>query len=427
MRSILAPVHTSLARQAQTDMLPAATAPPRQGAQARIDASTPVLILGGKENALAIVRHLGRLGVKVSVSGGVSCWGMRSRYCAERFPIPFGSNPSDYWSQLLLSPGAKRLAGHIVLACSDEAIDFLADNRDELSQRYRLDDARPDLQLALLDKQRTLELARAAGIPTPKFWKVESDADIADILATASLPLMVKPIHSHKFIRVFGKKLFIVENSLEDLAERIRLARSHDLDVMVVEMIPGPDDLLSSYYTYIDRAGKHLFHFTKRILRRYPVNRGNACYHITEWLPETAELGRKFFDGIGFRGLGNIEFKRDLRDGRLKVIEVNARFTAAQQLLVRAGAPVDLIVYCHLTGQPVPQFESYAQLLRFWYPQRDFLAFLELRRRGELTFAGWLRSILPYWQVLPLFDWRDPLPSLGAAASFARLLLRGRG
>ena len=41
------------------------------------------------------------------------------------------------------------------------------------------------------------------------------------------------------------------------------------------------------------------------------VNRGGGCYHETKWLPETAELGRRFFTGIGFRGMGNIEFKRD--------------------------------------------------------------------------------------------------------------------
>lgn len=425
---MMAGAQSQLARNTHGEALAlAALASKGEDMDAVIDCSTPVLILGGKENALSIVRHLGSRGITVRVSGGASCWGMQSRHCAESFPIPFGRDAADHWHNLLLAPGGKPLEGHIILACSDEALEFLAEYRDALAPHYRLDDARPDLQTALLDKQRTLELAREAGIPAPKFWQVRGEGDIADILATATLPLMVKPLHSHKFIRVFGKKLFIVEHSLDEVAEKVRLARSHDLDVMVVEMIPGPDNLLSSYYTYIDAKGSSLFHFTKRIIRRYPVNRGNACYHATEWLPETAEAGRKFFAGIGFRGLGNIEFKRDTRDGQLKIIEVNARFTAAQALLRKAGAPVDLIVYCHLTGQPVPRFESYAQDLRFWYPQRDFLAFLELRRRGELKLGEWLRSILPYRKVLPLLDPSDPLPSLSGGLAFLRQLLRGRG
>src|SRR5205823_8370112 len=135
----------------------------------------------------------------------------------------------------------------------------------------------------------------------------------------------------------FGHKLFIVENSFDELKEKVRLVHSLGLEIIVMEMIPGPDDLLSSYYTYISGDGRELFHFTKRILRRYPLNRGNACHHITEWLPETAKMGHEFFSAIGLRGLGNVEFKRDPRDGRLKLIEINARFTAAHQLLVSAG------------------------------------------------------------------------------------------
>ena len=46
----------------------------------------------------------------------------------------------------------------------------------------------------------------------------------------------------------------------------------------------------------------------------------------------------------------------------------------------------------------------------------DFWAFLELRRSGEITFGGWLRSILRR-QMLPYFAWTDPMPSLARAAT----------
>lgn len=389
------------------------------------DTSTPVLILGGKENSLSLTRHLGRRGIAVRVSGRSSCWGLYSRYCAGRFPVPHGHSLNAFWRALLLGP-TKPLKGHIVLPCGDEAIEFIAEHPEELARDYVLDDGRPALRRALLDKKRTLEMARAAGIGAPRSWDIGGEADLDEIRAEARFPLMVKPIHSHKFTRVFGCKLFIIDNSFDELARKARIARGHGLEVMAVEMVPGPDDLLSSYYTYIDDKGEALFRFTKRVLRRFPVNRGNACYHVTEWLPETAALGERFFDAIGFRGLGNIEFKRDRRDGALKLIEVNARFTAAQELLVRAGAPIDLIVYCHLTGQRVPRFETYQQFKRLWYPARDFLAFLELRGRGDLSLAGWLDSVLRSGHVYPLFSSGDPLPSLGAAGALVGQFLRGR-
>ncbi len=69
---------------------------------------------------------------------------------------------------------------------------------------------------------------------------------------------------------------------------------------MICELIPGPDSQLSRYYTYITHDGQALFHFTKRVLRRYPVNEGPASYHMTQWLPDTAELGKRFFSRDAF-------------------------------------------------------------------------------------------------------------------------------
>ena len=110
------------------------------------------------------------------------------------------------------------------------------------------------------------------------------------------------------------------------------------------------------------------------------------------------------------RGLGNVEFKLDLKDNKLKIIECNPRFTAAHQLLVSGGMEIDWLIYCHLAGLPVPKIESYRQGETLWFPHRDFKAFLELRALGEITLGDWLGSILkPH--VMPHFQWRDPMPT----------------
>ncbi|NJM29023.1 MAG: hypothetical protein HC855_01780 [Rhizobiales bacterium] len=282
-----------------------------------------------------------------------------------------------------------------------------------------LDDVDPDLQQAFLDKQATLELARKAGIGAPSYWPVTSPSDIEPLRGKARFPVMVKPRHSHKFSKIFGRKLFIVEDSFEKLEERLRLALDHGLEMMVVEMIPGPDDLLSSYYTYYGKAGEKLFGFTKRVIRRFPVNRGNTCLHETAWLPDTAAAGETFFKAAGLRGLGNIEFKRDRRDGLLKIIEVNARITAAQELVRRSGVPIDLMIYCHLTGQPLPEATQGGEGLRMWYPLRDFLSACQMFRRGQLSPWRYLWSLPLLRPVFPLLSFGDMGPIGGALAGLA--------
>lgn len=392
----------------------------------KIDTSTPVILLGGRGNTLSIARNLGRLGVSIRVSGATGCIGMNSRYCCESFPVGSDQSTHEFWRDLLLS-SRRDLDGHIVFALCDDSVEFLLDHHEALRERYILDDFVPQLRRDMLDKKRTLELAEQAGIPVPRSWMADDLEDLEKIRDELRFPAMVKPIHSHLFAPIMGCKLFIIEDSFDEVVEKVKLARQHDLQVMVVEMIPGPDDLLCSYFTYIDASGHSLFHYTKRVLRRFPVNRGGACYHITEWIPETAELGRRFFDAIGWRGMANIEFKRDVRDGKLKVIEVNPRFTAAHRLIVESGAPIDIMVYCSLTGQEVPTFESYMQDLRMWNPPRDFMAFRELNKRGKLSLSNWLHSVFFYKKILPVFSLSDPIPSFIEAKSTAGLAGRWLG
>jgi len=382
-----------------------------------MDLSTPVLIMGGKENALSLVRRFGAAGISTRVTGPKDCWGMYSHYCQEKFPISHGISYVDYWQGLLLSGRNTNLHGSLLIPCSDLAIDFLAKNRAELEANFVFDHGDAKMQLALLDKRETLNLAKKAGVATPQFWDVENEEDLEKILQTAQFPLMVKPIRSHEFIKVFGQKLFIIENSIDELAEKVRLSWAKKLEVMVIEMIPGPDSQLSSYYTYLDQDHQFRFDYTKRIIRRYPVNRGLACYHKSEWMPETADAGRKFFEGIGFTGFGNIEFKLDPRDNILKVIESNARFTAAQELIIQSGAPIDFIYYCAATGQPSPSCKGYNQELTYWYGLRDFLAFAQLRRAKSITTKQWVKSLFPLKHVSPLHRVSDPYPSFAALSS----------
>ncbi|MDH5649972.1 MAG: ATP-grasp domain-containing protein, partial [Gammaproteobacteria bacterium] len=300
-----------------------------------MDNKTPALILGGSANILAITRSLSRQGVPVYVSAKSDCAAFQSRYPKKRFLVADENDPLGYWEDLLIKN--KSLAGCVVLACSDDGVEFLAKYRAELENDYILDHFKPELMLKMLDKQETLRLAKSLDIPVPNFWNIDTIEDVHKVKDEILYPVIIKPINSHIFQRHYdGKKYLLVEN-YEELVAQVAGALEHGLQVMLTEKVPGPDTLLSSYYTYIDDKGKTYFGYTKQILRRYPKNIGGASYHITQHHKETEALGKKFFEGIGYVGLGNIEFKRDERDGKLKVIECNPRFTAAQPLLVKAG------------------------------------------------------------------------------------------
>jgi D-aspartate ligase len=373
--------------------------------------SPPALILGGSENALSITRSLGKRGIAVYVSVSEGVHALYSKYSTIRFPIAKGAKASDYWGELLFSANHTDLHGSVIFTGSDDGVDFVARNQKELEKHYVLDDSLPELHLDMLDKKKTLRMAQSIGMPIPNFWEIEETDHVDKILPQIVFPVIIKPVNSHLFQQMFdGDKYFFAKDS-DDLVRFLPKALQTGLKFMISEFIPGPDTLLSSYYTYIDANDNPLFHFTKSVIRRTVKNKGLGCYHRTNWDSEVAQHGITFFKGIGYRGLGNIEFKKDLRDGCWKVIECNPRFTAAQELLVRSGMDISSLIYNHLCGLPLPAVNSYKQDLRLWYPVRDLFSLIELRKKKEITFFGWIKSLF-HKKVLPFFRWSDPVPSI---------------
>jgi D-aspartate ligase len=371
----------------------------------------PAIVLGGSHSALSVARNLGRRGIAVHAVNRADAVVLASRYVRPH-PIAAGA---------AFGPGAlERLRacpeGAVLVAASDEGIEVLLEHRAELERRFRLDLCRPEAQRRMLDKLLTYEAAREAGVAAPRFWLVGSRAEVEGVRGDLVYPLLVKPRLSHLFQQRFRAKFLEARDRVE-LDQALAVAEQAGTACVLMERIPGPDHLLCSYYTYLDDDGRALFDFTKRIVRRQPPGMGLACYHVTDHVDGIREPALRLFRHVGLRGVANVEFKRDPRDGVLKLIECNARFTAANALVARAGIDLAMLVYQRALGLPLPPLDSFRDGLRLWSPGRDLLAFLELRRRGELGVSGYLSSIL-HPSSLPVFSHRDPRPS------FAELLRR---
>lgn len=377
--------------------------PIRETASGRLPA---VVLLGGEANALSVGRSLHRTGVRVYAVGRAGSRVRHSRRIGWLGGIPAGA-PAEDWLPLLAS---RRLDGAVLLAGSDDGLELILRNRDELLRRFVLDLSNPEAQRIMLDKLATYEAARDAGLDTPRFWSVSDASDLKNLRDALIYPLIVKPRLSHRFQARFTRRKFFVAHDFAEAGARVAQALSMGLDVLLVEKIPGGDDQLCSYYTYIDERGRHLFHFTKRIIRRFPRNMGPATCHTTALVPELRPLAEKLFRHVDLRGLANVEFLRDERDGSLKLIECNARFTAANQLVADAGYDLGRFVYRRLTGGTPQSLGPFRAGLGYWYPLDDFRAFLALRAERELTFGSWLRSVR-HVRTLPFFAWDDPLPS----------------
>jgi D-aspartate ligase len=374
--------------------------------------TAPVLVLGGEENAISIARSFGRRNIRVYICATEGCFAHKSRYCSKALAIPRGESQKNYWDKILLKDDQPQLTGAVIFPGNDEAVEYLAEKRSILAQRFVLDDALPGISIAMLNKMTTLELTQKFGCPTPAYHCVDSLQDLARIVDGISFPIMVKPVHSHLFHAHYPDKKYLVANDKAELLDKVRELLGKGLKMIVTEIIPGPDHLQSAYFCYITRDGRILFDYTHQIFRRYPKNSGAACLTISKRLPATKEMGKRLLQGIGFTGLGHVEFKYDERDGHLKIIECNPRTSAAQAVVSKSGLDMPWLIYKYLLTGKAPIQTYYREGVRRWWVILDIMAFFELRRLGEISVMEWVRSIRGPPLTFPYFCLDDPMPFL---------------
>jgi D-aspartate ligase len=382
----------------------------------------PAVLLGGDQTALPVARSLGRAGVRVVALGLRSDPVRRSRYC-DQFVDLGAEDVQGRWLDWLLTSAEP---GTVVLPCADEGVELIGRHRSDLERQGLVAiEANDERLLDVLDKRRTHELAVEHGIPVPPSVVVRTRADLERAIAEVGFPCAFKPLHSHEFRRHLPGKGFVAEDESR-LEEYFRLTEAAGVTMLCSEMVRGPDRYHSSYH-YLDERGDELLVYTKQKLRQYPVSFGAGVYHIMDWNEEVAELGLRFCRSLGLRGFLNVEFKRDSRDGVLKLIECNHRFTASTSLHLAARLDSPLFVYNRLAGAPLPEVgPPYRERVGLWYPLDDFRAFRDYRRAGELTTFQYVRSLMRP-QCFSIFKWSDPAPVVSALAPRIRAMFRKVG
>lgn len=368
-----------------------------------------VILIGGSAGALSIARSLRPRGVRVYAIAPRTSHLRFSRH-SQWIPLPKAEDRQTQWLDFLMQRAGEELRGAVVIPCEDDGLELVARRRSDLERRYVLIEANDAILLALLDKEATYALAREAGVPAPRIWPVRSVEEAAS-LRDLTYPCAVKPRHSHRFQRHFPFHKLLVTRNRDGLLDALGLVFGRGLEVFITEIIPGPEDAYRSYFTYMDESGEPLFHFTKRKIRQFPNGCGLGTYHVSDWNPDVITLGLQFLRGARHRGMANVEFKQDPRDGQLKLIECNPRVVFINELLRLSGIDHSLLVYNRLVHRALPPLGTYKVGVHVLRPVDDFRAFRVAHRRGELSWSTWARSLLRRQHLL-VFRWTDPWPTL---------------
>lgn len=367
----------------------------------------PVILIGGGPIALSVARALGKNNITCYAIDEYDSIVQHSRYC--RGIKHLQNEERDIWLEWLIEQGYKLTQKVVLIPCCDYGLKIILENRKELEKSYILPEGNDEVTLAMLDKHKTYQLAKSLNIPIPEVWNIENIYDLEKIADEIKFPCALKPRISHEFsFRFHGRKMFEVKNKSE-LFQFYQLTQQYNLKMLLTEIIPLGSNGYNGYYTYLDQNYNPLFHFTKLRLRQYPNLYGLGTYNVTTWDPEVIKLGLEFLQGIKLKGIATLEFMRDARDGKLKLLECNPRFTGTTELVHKSGLNWALFVYNRLVGLPTPSMDYYKRGVYIIKPSADYLAFRELKRNGKLSLFEWIKSLL-HIQHFYIWSWSDPKP-----------------
>ena len=366
------------------------------------------------QTGLNLMRDLSRRGLRVV---GVDCnpaqEGFRSIYGKSYLCPDPDTHPAE-WLAFMLSLSQQLGARPVFIPAADIYVSALGRHAAELQGSYIFSRASVLLQAALATKEQQYELAGKEGFPCPRTAYIQCAAELDTFLQSAQFPCLLKPRHQREWEALppdnplRGQKV-VTAATAEELTRCYNLTAPYRPEVMAQEVVAGPDDAKYCYLSVYGRGGGvRLGYGVVRELRSYPIFFGSASVVEPVIDEEIASLCDRFLRTIGYVGLCEIEVKRDTRDGKVRLIEMNPRFSVTADCSIYAGVDLGWLHYLDLIGQPVSPDQPVRHNFRHITIQRDAPALPEYLDAGLTTWRQWLRAYRPplAFYDFDVRDWR---------------------
>jgi len=281
-----------------------------------------------------------------------------SRYVSRRLKAPSLERPKQFIEWLL--DFGKREPGRVLYPTSDDVAFLYARHRDELARYFQLYQPPVESIYALLNKQRLTRAAAAVGLEMPPSWLPRDDADLAQIGASLSFPVLIKP---QTQILYFPHPKGMLVTELKDLAAAYetfsKRARHADELLSFDPMAHRP--LLQAFYPgarrgiynlsgFVDESGELMIARASRKVLQRPRKLGiGVCFEWAPVRPELVERLAALCRNIGYYGVFEVEFIE--QDERALLLDFNPRFYGEMGFDMARGVSLPLFAYLAAIGR----------------------------------------------------------------------------
>jgi predicted ATP-grasp superfamily ATP-dependent carboligase len=268
-------------------------------------------------------------------------------------------------------------------------------------------------------------LAKKLGVPTPEASFPQSRSEVLSFLERTEFPVMLKAIDDRSLRKRGCRTKAIVHNRKELIANYDAMEDIDEPNLMLQQYIPGGEDTVWMFNGYFDRNSDCLMGIAGKKLRQCPIYTGPTSLGICLVNQTVEDTTKAFMRALEYKGILDIGYRYDARDGLYKVLDINPRIGSTFRLFVADnGMDVARALYLDLTGQGVNAGSAIEG--RKWIVEDfDLISCCGYAVDRNLGFREWIHSYRGI-QESACFSWDDPLPALSMSLSDLREFISRR-
>jgi len=319
------------------------------------------------ECTLASARSFGKKGLYVIVAYNTKLSITNySKYVAEIVPCPEINKEHEFVSWLLTN--AKNHKFDVFFPTSDILVWYTLKYRDELSKYIKIKLPSEKALESVLLKDVTYKMCMKWNVPTPLSVFPKSKEELKKLSKKIKYPVVIKPkthvclIANKKGVVIFSKEKFLKLyklNRLKYSKDKIVAKYPYICWPIVQEYIPKVYENIYLVSGFVNDDNRIVAITSDKKVRQRPTIIGIGVYVENYYDKELIDLAIRFIRGIKYTGIFAIEFIKDQRDGKYKLIDFNPRTHHFIQLEIDKGIDLPNLWYGSLYHKVKPKRNIY--------------------------------------------------------------------
>jgi predicted ATP-grasp superfamily ATP-dependent carboligase len=225
------------------------------------------------------------------------------------------------------------------------------------------------------NKKKVFKFAKKIKVPIPQTFYPNNIKEVKEISKEITYPVVLKGNEDLKNLYYINSKKELIMNyeSIMKISQQLNNNKKYndndydsndqnsDLGIMIQEYIKGDG---FGFFALLNH-GKPRAIFSHKRIREFPITGGPSTAAESVFDPKLKEHGLELLKKLNWHGSAMVEFKKDIRDGSFKLMELNPKFWGSLELAIASGVDFPYLTCCMAIDGDIKPVFDYKQGVRF--------------------------------------------------------------